>query len=90
MITPLGKKRDLGWNVAEFLEKERSALEVLAELFERLPLLDSPLGKLASELQKHDVPPGAERPKTRADDLFPLDIHEVGIYLSEKRQRSVL
>eukprot|EP00435_Cladocopium_sp_Y103_P019019 s3102_g4.t1 len=52
-------------------------MAVLSKLFQRLRMLDSPLGKLCANLVKRDVPPRAERPKTRGDDLLPMDVEAV-------------
>ena len=67
----------------KFMEKERPALEVLSVLFQRLHLLESPLGKLAKAFKQKDMPPRADCPKTRGDDLLPMDLTAVQEYLTD-------
>jgi hypothetical protein len=64
------------------MEKERPAIyEVLSNLFQRLHLLQSPLGNLAKAFKQKDMPPRADRPKTRGDDLLPMDLAAVQEFL---------
>ena len=65
------------------IEREKSALEVLSDLMDKLSLLDSPLGRLALESQKDDVPPRADSPKARGDDLLPFDLKDIEAYLEK-------
>lgn len=66
----------------KFMEKERPAIyEVLSNLFQRLHLLQSPLGNLAKAFKQKDMPPRADRPKTRGDDLLPVDLAAVQEFL---------
>lgn len=58
----------------KYLEVERPPLEVLSTLFRRLKLLDSPLGQLCKTSLEEGVPPRADCPKVRGDDLLPMDL----------------
>ena len=69
---------------SKFMEKEMPCLEVLSTLFERLKLLDSPLGQLCKTGLNKDVPPRASRPKPRGDDLLPFDLKGVSEYLADE------
>lgn len=61
--------------------KEQSAMSVLASLWDALPELDTPLGRLAQTLTVEDVPSGDAVPKTRGDDLLPIDLDGVADFL---------
>lgn len=63
------------------LAKEQTAMSTLASLWDSLPELDTPLGRLAKTLTSDDVPSGDSVPKTRRDDLLPIDLDGVVDFL---------
>ena len=59
---------------------ERTAVDLMASLWELLPDLNSPLGKLSRRLTSVRAPP-REVPHPRGDELLPIDLEAVSIYL---------
>ena len=72
---------------SKYIESEKPPVEVLSPLFRRLHLLSSPLGRLCKTLQEPDVPPRANCPKTRGDDLLPMDLQAVEKFLEEENSQ---
>ena len=87
--TPAGKRGIWSGMFQKYLEVERSALEVLATVYDRPQLLESPLGKLAKVFKGSDVPPRADSPKTRGDDLLPMDLRAVEDHLEGQSETVV-
>eukprot|EP00438_Fugacium_kawagutii_P016515 Skav222453 [mRNA] locus=scaffold3319:59315:61572:+ [translate_table: standard] len=63
------------------LDEEQTALSMLANLWDDLPSLDTPLGRMAKRLTSEDVPSGNPVPKVRGDDLLPIDLDGAMDYL---------
>lgn len=59
-------------------------MSLLATLWDSLPELDTPLGRLAKTLTCDDVPSGDSIPKTRGDDLLPIDLDGVVDFLGSE------
>ena len=75
-----GKKDQWRSRWKDFMQSEKSAVDVMASLWECLPRLNTPLGKHAKRLTGDDAPP-REVPHPRGDELLPVDIMAVGVYL---------
>ena len=67
-------RRDWG----AWLQKRREPLELMNELWKRLPDYPTSLGSLAATSMRKGVPPEGKPSKQRGDDLLPLDPKGVG------------
>ena len=85
MLRMLGEDRSsrTAWTKdwKECCQGERSGATVLSDLWETLPSLDTPLGRLAKLLSQESMPPRDSVPKTRGEDLLPIDLAAVDDFL---------
>ena len=57
----------------EFGSEARSPLSVLSKVWDLLPVTGTPLGYLASTLERRGVSPAMQSPEERGADLLPLN-----------------